>query len=904
MEPIRKDLYFTLSAEDALRALGTSAERGLTDEEARRRLAEHGPNRLKEGQKKSLLQLFAAQLNDPLIFILLIAAAVSGLLGEVADTVIIGLVVVLNAVIGVSQEARAEKAMEALKKLSTPRAYVLRGGTVLETDSESLVPGDVVLLDAGRYVPCDLRLIESAELRTDESALTGESLPVDKDAGLVLTDGAVPLGDRRNMAYASTLVTSGRGVGVAVATGMETEIGRIAGMLEEREERTPLQRKLAETGRVLGIVALGICAAMFGLSLLQGRGAFEMFMMAVSLAVAAIPEGMPAIVSIVLAIGVQRMVRRNAIVRTLPSVETLGAVDVICSDKTGTLTQNRMTVMKYWIGGETPDAAELAPGENAAHRLLLEILVLCNDATSGESGATGDPTEVALIEAGRRHGLEAAALNAEHRRTDEAPFDSDRKLMSTVNAYGEGFCVLTKGAADNLLARCTHVLRGPEAVPLTDAVREEILSAAGAMSDAALRVLGAAFRDSGSGDLDPGEMERDLTFVGLAAMMDPPRMEVKDSIETCRQAGIATVMITGDHPRTALAIASELGIAERPDQGMTGTELDACSDEELALRVESLRVFSRVSPEHKVCIVKALKSRGNVVSMTGDGVNDAPSLKAADIGVAMGITGTDVAKGASDMILTDDNFTTIVAAVEEGRNIFANIKRAILFLLSCNIGEIVALFLSVLLGWPVPLLSIHLLWVNLITDTFPALALGVEPGDPDVMRERPRRAAQSLFKGSIGFLAFNGLLIGLLTLAAFVVGAMRYTSVHDLSILWHMADLEVPGNPLNALGLQHARTMAFVVLAVSQLLFALSLRSRTKGLLTLGLMSNRAMILALIAGVAVQMGVVYVPFMARAFRVVPLNAFDWVLVLALSMVPLLIAEAVKAVRGGRGDGAA
>ena len=887
-------LYFDRSGEEVLQSLGTSSEEGLSAAEAERRLAEYGPNRLKEGQKKSLFQLFIAQLNDPLIFILLIAAAVSGLLGEVEDTIIIALVVVLNAVIGVSQEARAEKALEALKKLSTPKAYVVRGGETAELDSDLLVPGDVVLLDAGRYIPCDLRLIESAELRTDESALTGESLPVEKDAGLVLTDGSVPLGDRRNMAYASTLVTSGRGRGVVIATGMETEIGRIAGMLEERGERTPLQKKLAETGRVLGIVALGICAAMFGLALFQGRGAFEMFMTAVSLAVAAIPEGMPAIVSIVLAIGVQRMARKNAIVRRLPSVETLGAVNVICSDKTGTLTQNRMTVMKYWVEGESLDAGALSPDESAAQRLLLEALVLCNDATSGEAGSTGDPTEVALIDAGIRYGLDAASLNAEHRRVNEAPFDSDRKLMSTINAYGGGFRVLTKGAADNLLPRCTHILRGTEATPLTDAMRGEILGAANAMSDAALRVLGAAFRNADSGSLKQEDMECGLTFIGLAAMMDPPRLEVRDSIETCRRAGIATVMITGDHPRTAFAIASELGIAERAEQTMTGAELSDCSDEDLARRIDSLRVFSRVSPEHKVRIVKALKARDNIVSMTGDGVNDAPSLKAADIGVAMGITGTDVAKGASDMILTDDNFATIVSAVEEGRNIFANIKRAVLFLLSCNIGEIVALFLSVLLGWPVPLQSIHLLWVNLITDTFPALALGVEPGDPDVMKDRPRSASESLFKGSLGFLAFNGVLIGLLTLAAFVVGAMRYTNIHDLSILWHMMDLEAPGNPLNAEGLQHARTMAFVVLAVSQLFFALSLRSRDKGLLKLGITSNRSMILAILVGLAVQTGVIYVPFMARAFRVIPLNGFDWLLILALSTVPLLIGEAVKA----------
>ena len=899
MDLTQKKTHFDVPWQEAVLSLETSASNGLTAEESRRRLERYGPNKLREGKKKTIFQLFLAQLNDPLIFILLIAAGISGFLGEISDMAIIALVVVLNAVIGVSQESRAEKAMEELKKLSTPRAYVVRDGVTAETDSESLVPGDVVLLDAGRFIPCDLRLIESANLRVDESALTGESVPVDKDAELVLSDTSVPLGDRRNMAYSSTLVTSGRGRGVVVATGMDTEIGRIAGMLEEREERTPLQKKLAETGRLLGVIALSVCAAMFALALLQKRDLFEMFMTAISLAVAAIPEGMPAIVSIVLAIGVQRMARKNAIIRKLPSVETLGAVDVICSDKTGTLTQNRMTVLKYWVDGEVLDAAELRV-EDAAHRTLLEAIVLCNDATSNEDGSsTGDPTEVALIEAGKRHGVEASASNERHRRVNELPFDSGRKLMSTIHVHGDGYRVMTKGAADNLLNRCVSILREGKALPLTDEIRAEVSGEAGKMSDAALRVLGAAYKDTKESDLPEDEIEQGLTFIGLVAMMDPPRLEVKDSIETCKKAGITTVMITGDHPRTAFAIAQELGIAESPEQTMPGTELDRCSDEELADRIGSIRVFSRVSPEHKVRIVKALKSLDNVVSMTGDGVNDAPSLKAADIGVAMGITGTDVAKGASDMILTDDNFATIVTAVEEGRNIFANIKRAILFLLSCNIGEIVALFLAVLLGWPVPLQAVHLLWVNLITDTFPALSLGVEPGDPDVMKEKPQRSTQSLFKGSIGFLAANGLLIGVLTLSAFVIGAMRYTSIHDLSILTHMMDLEGPGNPIDKEGLQHARSMAFVVLAVSQLFFAFALRSRTKGIFSLGLGSNRSMLLALFVGIVIQVGVIHISFMARIFKVVPLNSSDWFLVLALSVVPLCVSEIVKALRRQR-----
>ncbi|NLL35963.1 MAG: HAD-IC family P-type ATPase, partial [Fretibacterium sp.] len=765
-------MYFDQTKEAVLESLGTDERKGLSREEAAERLSRHGPNKLKEEPRKSLLAMFIAQLNEPLVLILLVAALVSALVGEVSDAVIIGLVVLLNAVIGVSQESKAEKSMEALKKLSTPRAYVLRGGETVETDSEELVPGDVVVLDAGRFIPCDLRLLETASLRVDESALTGESVPVEKDATLVC-EPDMPLGDRRNMVFSSTLVVAGRGRGVVVGTGMDTEIGRIAGMLGEKEEKTPLQKKLAETGKVLTLVALGVCAVMFVVGALQGRPLFEMFMTAISLAVAAIPEGMPAIVSIVLALGVQRMARKNAIIRKLPSVETLGAVNVICSDKTGTLTQNKMTVMKFYVDRKIIPASELDVRDWTG-LLLMEALMLCNDATSDGETGTGDPTEIALIDAGLRHGLDAEALNIEHRRVDELPFDSDRKLMSTVNVYGDTFYVMTKGAADALLERSTHIMIEGRPRPLSAELRQEVLAAAEAMSDDALRVLGVAWKKLGSEPLE----ETELTFLGLVAMIDPPRLVVRDSIDICKKAGIATVMITGDHRQTALAIARDLGIAETEEETATGAELDAMDETELIRRSGSLRVYSRVSPEHKVRIVKALKVAGNVVSMTGDGVNDAPSLKAADIGVAMGITGTDVAKGASDMVLTDDNFSTIVAAVEEGRNIFVNIKKSILFLISCNLGEIAALFAAVLLGWPAPLLPIHLLWVNLITDTFPALSLGVDPGDPDVMNLPPRRADESLFHGSVWFLIRNGLIIGLLTIAAFLIGLMYYSHVY------------------------------------------------------------------------------------------------------------------------------
>ena len=888
-------MYFDQTKEDVLSALSVSAKDGLSEQEARTRLEKYGANKLKEGKKKSMLQLFASQLNDPLIFILLIAAFVSGVMGELSDTVIITLVVVLNAVIGVYQESKAEKSMEALKKLSSPKAYVVRDGATLEVDSEFLVPGDIVVLDAGRYIPCDLRLIESASLRVDESALTGESVPVEKDPNLLLTDASVPLGDRRNMAFSSTLVTAGRGKGVVTGTGMSTEIGRIAEMLGEKEEQTPLQKKLAETGKILGYIALAVCAAMFAVAIFQKRDAFEMFMTAISLAVAAIPEGMPAIVSIVLALGVQRMAKKNAIIRKLPSVETLGAVNVICSDKTGTLTRNKMTVMKFYTVGEYIEAEKLNLSDET-HRLLIENLVLCSDATSDGKTGTGDPTEIALIDAGLKNGLDIEGMKTSHQRVHEAPFESDRKLMTTVNSYGGEYYVMTKGAADNLLECSTHILHNGETVPLTAELREDILNAAGRMSDDALRVLGAAYKKADSEALkwDEKMLEKNLIFIGLVAMLDPPRLEVKDSIEICKKAGITTVMITGDHRKTALAIAHDLGIADTESQTMSGVELDSCTDEELAERSKTVRVYSRVSPEHKVRIVKAIKSNGNIASMTGDGVNDAPSLKAADIGVAMGITGTDVAKGASDMILTDDNFSTIVAAVEEGRNIFTNIKKSILFLLSCNLGEIFSLFFAVLLGWPVPLQSIHLLWVNLITDTFPAISLGVDPGDPDVMKEKPKKATESIFKGSLAFLTFNGLAIGLLTLLAFLIGAMRYSDIHDLSILTHMMDLDLPNN---AEGLQHARTMAFVVLAVSQLFFGFTMRNRAKTIFQIGLFSNPYMVLSFFAGFAIQAAVIYTPFLADAFRVVPLNVYDWLVVIGLAMLPMLCNEVYKKLRG-------
>lgn len=881
-------MYYNQTIEDVLKEQNVDPSKGLSLSEVSARTGKYGLNKLEEGKKKSIVVLFFSQLNDPLIFILLIAAAISGFMGELNDTVIIGLVVLLNAVIGVSQEAKAEKSMEALKKLSSPKAYVLREGQTVELDSSEIVPGDIVILDAGRYIPCDIRLIDSANLQIDESALTGESVPVNKNATLLITDEKVPLGDKKNMAFSSTLVTNGRGTGVAIATGMETEIGKIANMLKQPDEKTPLQLKLAEIGKMLGIVALVVCAAMFGIALIQGRDLFTMFMTAISLAVAAIPEGMPAIVSIVLAIGVQKMVKKNAIIRKLPSVETLGAVNVICSDKTGTLTQNKMTVRQFYVNQNVVVASDVDVNV-PAQRLLIENLVLCSDATSNNEGSTGDPTEIALINIGNEKGIVKEEINEIHPRVNEAPFESDRKLMSTVNKYNDKFYVMTKGATDNLLKKCSKAIVNGEVVPMTEAISNDFMNQANQMSDAALRVLGSAYKEVTTSDLEQEQMESDLVFIGLVAMIDPPRLEVRDSIATCKGSGIKTIMITGDHQKTALAIAKELGIASSPEQTISGVELDEYTDEQLVEVVKNLRVFARVSPEHKVRIVKAFKGGGNIVSMTGDGVNDAPSLKAADIGVAMGITGTDVAKGAADVVLTDDNFSTIVVAVEEGRNIYANIKKSIMFLLSCNIGEIFALFFAILFGWATPLQSIHLLWVNLITDSFPALSLGADPGDKDIMKDKPRNPKESIFHGRLAFLIFNGCLIGALTLAAFVIGAMMYSNEHSFAVL---AD-----NFLTSHGeqdtLRHAQTMAFVVLSVSQLFHALNLRSETKSIFQSGLFTNKYLIGSIILGILLQIIVIGFDPLANVFEVFQLSLKDWAIVIGLSIIPVIVNEIIK-----------
>ena len=854
-----------------------SGRSGLSPQEAQARLDKYGPNQLAGAPKKPLWARFLDQMRDPMILVLLAAAALSLASSggeDWVEAVIILVIVAVNACISISQEDSAEKALEALQKMSAPLAKVVRGGEQVRLETAFLVPGDVIVLEAGDLVPADARILECANLKADESAMTGESVPVDKQADAVLPEGTV-LGDRSNMVISSTVITNGRALCVVTATGMDTEVGRIAGMLMgEEDTSTPLQRKLAEISKTLSFVCLAVCAVMFGVGMLYHRPLLEMLMAAVSLAVAAIPEGLPAIVTIVLALGVQRMVKHNAIVKKLPAVETLGCAGVICSDKTGTLTQNRMTVKQVWTPGDRH------------RREALTIGALCNDTVLSPSGkTTGDPTETAFVDAELAGGLDKNILEQEMPRVFELPFDSERKLMSTVHPLpGQPgrYRVMVKGAPDVLLSRCTHILAGA-AVPLTAALGRDVEAANASMAEQALRVLACGYQDieslpepSGSAQLETG-----LTFVGLVGMIDPPRLEVRDAVAQCYAAGIRPVMITGDHKLTAVAIARELDIFRSGDLAITGEDLDFMPQELLEQDVDKFAVYARVSPEHKMRIVKAWQKKGMVVAMTGDGVNDAPALKVADIGCAMGVTGTDVAKGAADMILTDDNFATIVKAVEQGRGIYSNIKKAIHYLLSCNIGEIVTLFLATLFNFhQPPLVAVQLLWLNLVTDSLPALALGMEPVEPSVMEEKPRSASEPLFTRRFSIrLAWQGLMVGLLTLAAYWLGEYVLSDPT-------MADAT-------------ANTMAFATLTFCQLFHAFDVRSERQSIARIGLTSNPAMNKAFLVGMALQLSVLLIPPLMSVFQVCALNPVEWLVVLGLSLTPLAVCEVEKAVRRNR-----
>jgi len=867
-------LWYKKSKNEILQELDVDEKNGLSSTEALRRLEKYGKNKLETKKKKTLFKQFLSQLKDVMIYILIIAAIISAFLGEISDALIILLVIIINAVIGVIQESKAEKALDALKELSTPKALVKRDGSLKEILSEDIVPGDIVIIDAGRYIPGDLRLIDTANLKIEESAFTGESVPSEKDASF-LPDKEIPIGDQNNMAFMSTLATYGRGVGVVVGTGMNTEIGKIAKMIEQEEnDETPLQKKLSELGKILGFLAVGICILIFIISFFQGRDLLEMFLTSISLAVAAIPEGLPAIVAIVLALGVQRMVKKNAIIRKLPAVETLGSVSIICSDKTGTLTQNKMTVTTVYTNDSYIKESEFNLNDNES-KLLVDCMVLCNDATYSEKSQTGDPTEIALLEYPFKLNILKEKLEKEFKRIDEIPFDSDRKLMTTVNLVDDKKArVFTKGALDSILSICNKISVNGKLLDFTKEYKAKVLENSNIMSDKALRVLAFAYKDISKENIVLDSLEKDLVFIGMVGMIDPPRLEVKDSIKLCKSAGITPVMITGDHKNTAFAIANELGIAEDISQAITGHEIDKFKEEEFNEKIINYRVFARVSPEHKVKIVKAFKSHGNIVSMTGDGVNDAPSLKAADIGVAMGITGTDVSKGASDMILTDDNFSTIVSAVEEGRKIYLNIKKSIVFLLSCNLGEILTLFTAILLNWNSPLQPIHILWVNLITDSFPALALGVDKTKEDVMNNPPRNPKESIFVKSDKIqLIINGVLIGGITLFAFKLGERLYAD-----------------------SLIHAQTMAFVVLSVSQLFLSLSLRSNTKSAFSLGIFSNKYLVYSILLGIFLQVIIISISFIANIFKVTPLLLYDWIVVILVSLIPFAINEILKLFR--------
>lgn len=873
-------MYENQQVREVGRILQCDTEKGLSGAEASARLAKYGKNRLQEKKEKSQFMLFMEQLNDPLIFILFAAMGVSVFLGEIGDAGIIVTVIFVNAFVGVVQEGKARKAIEALKKLTSPHAIVKRDGRQQEIDAADLVPGDIVCLEAGRQVPADLRLTKSMNLKIEEAALTGESVPVDKDAGYVAR-GKTELGDCKNMAYMSTNVTYGRGEGIVAATGMDTQIGHIAGMISEtREEMTPLQRRLADLGKLLSGLAVFICVFLFLVAMVQKRDVGDMLLTAISLAVAAVPEGLPAIVTIVLALSVSRMVKVNTIIRRLPSVETLGAVNVVCSDKTGTLTQNKMTVKKCYVDGKTVDAGELDAGRN---RELLLGCSLCNDGVISGGSRIGDPTELALLDLASKYGMEREKLERDYPRIDEKAFDSDRKMMTTLHRGRGGRVSYTKGSTEEVLRCSKYLLNRGKKTALTETARREILHAAGQMSSEALRVLAVAVREEAA-----APEERELTFVGLAGMIDPARPEAAEAVEAFRCAGVDTVMITGDHIDTAYAIAKELGIAHDRGECLAGSELDKLDEGQFAEKAERVRVYARVSPEHKVRIVNALKKKGKTVAMTGDGVNDAPSLKAADIGIAMGMNGTDVAKNASDMVLTDDNFATIRKAIEEGRGIYENIRKAILFLLSSNFGEIITMLAAILAGLPSPLKASHILWINLITDSLPALALGVDENDgKQLMRQKPRKSNENLFAhGGLACTLCYGTVIAVISITAFLQVPYDVLTVRGLPVSLHNLEtvLQIPDI------LNKAQTHAFTVLGMSQLFHAVGMRDVNKSVFRMNHLSNRYMIFACALGIALQALVTEIPYFVALFGTSRLSLREWGVLALLSAVPMAVHE--------------
>lgn len=870
--------FYLEEAEQVMKDLDAVPE-GLTSDEASKRLEKYGKNELAKPKGKSLIRRFLEQLSDPMIIILLVAAVVSGITAayaneSFADVFIILFVVIINAVLGVYQESKAEKAIEALQKMTAATSKVLRDGEISHVKSADMVPGDVVLLEAGDAVPADCRIIESASLKIEEAALTGESVPAGKIMEKLLpSDGKdVPLGDRKNMAYMGSTVVYGRGKAVVTRTGMETEMGKIASAITNAEDgQTPLQKKLSQLSKILSFIVLGICVFIFIFSFVRAGDfsfatAIDTFMIAVSLAVAAIPEGLATVVTIVLSMGVTGMSKRNAVIRKLTAVETLGCAQIICSDKTGTLTQNKMTVVEHYSADE---------------KLLARAMALCTDAEVQHDGSvTGEPTEAALVAYGLSLGLNKNEMKESSPRIGEAPFDSMRKMMSTVHSSGEGFVQYTKGAPDVVLSHCTKCLSENGAViDMTDEIRAKISAQNKAMADKALRVLAAAYREytSQPSDFAPEALESDLIFIGLTGMIDPVRPEVVASIKECKEAGIRPIMITGDHKDTAVAIAMELGIIDNASQAITGSELSEMSDEEFEKRVGDFSVYARVQPEHKVRIVNAWRKKGCVTAMTGDGVNDAPSIKSADIGIGMGITGTDVTKNVADMVLADDNFATIVAAVEEGRKIYDNIRKSIQFLLASNLSEVISIFTATLLGFTI-LEPVHILWINLITDTFPALALGMEKGEPDLMKRKPRNPSDGIFAGGMGFdVAYQGILVSIVTLAAYFIGHFMEAGV------W-----EITNSP-------DGITMAFLTMSMAEIFHSYNMRSRTGSIFKLK-HHNFYIFGAMVASLLLTSAVIYIPFLSNAFQFEHISLEEYVVSLALAFSVIPIVEIVKAIQ--------